>query len=272
MNFEAFNEKYKNLIYAPLDVEIPYVDVEKLIAWGIKNQEQVIYEPYVASIKRYRPDKQVYSKEEWLARNQNRFWQSYYIRADSKWLAGFDKEFPELKKFFKSLPMAALGSTGYIVQNPTNSDVDTSPIHTDEGAGLGMRLTIGDDVSGLYFHKFKPGITKQQAASRYMHFAENYVYDTIDDYAHFKIQDRNFIINEDFLEKERTYAHPPKRNAQLYLLTNEVATHAVELKKCPRVTFAFFGKSNYNERFYWEELDRMITVSREKFENHFIFA
>lgn len=272
MNFDEFNEKYKNLIYAPLDIEIPYVDLQKLLDWGINNQEQVIYEPYVASIKRYRPDKQIYSKEEWLNRNQNKFWQSYYVRAESKWLAGFEKEFPALKNFFKSLPMAALGSTGFIVQNPATSDVDTSPIHTDEVAGLGMRLTIGDDISGLYFHKFKKGITKQLAATRYMHYADNNIPDLLNDYAHFKIQDRNFIINEDFLEKERIYAQPPKQRAQLYLLTNDIAPHAVELKKGPRVTFAFFGKSNYSERFYWEELDRMITVSREKFENHFIFA
>lgn len=271
MNFDVFREKYKNLIYAPLDIEVPYVDVKKLIQWGIDHKEEVIYDPYVSSIKRYKPDLEIFSKEQWLTRNDDRFWQSYYVRSNSEWLAGFDKEFPQLYKFLKSLPMVALGSVGFIVQNAERSDVDTSPIHTDEGEGLGMRLTIGEDVSGLYFHKFKKGITKKEASGRYQQLAENYVYNRLHDYGHYKIVDRNFVINTDVIESERIYAVPPKQHAQLYLLTNDVAPHAVELKKCPRVTFAIFGKSNYHERFYWQDLDHILERSKEKYNKNFIY-
>jgi hypothetical protein len=269
MDFDSFVEKHKNLIYAPLDIEVPHIDVEKLIAWGIENKEKVIYEPYVYSRKKFTPGGHIYSKEEWLGRNDSKFWQTYYVRANGQWLADFDVQFPKLKKFFKTLPLTALGTCGYLYQNPNLADVDTSPVHTDEAEGLGMRLTIGQDISGLYFHKIKKGVDPKEAKGNYM--VSSGSYDPLNEYNHYKIVDRNFVINETYLESEKIFATPPKKFAQLFVMTNDIAPHAAIKKDCPRVTFAFFGKSNYKERFNWQELDQMLIKSKEKYQDNFIY-
>lgn len=270
MNFYDFKEKYNNLIYAPINLDIPKVDIDQIVKWGIDNQEKVIYEPYVESRKLFAPGQHIYSKDEWLNRNSNKFWQTYYIRAHSKWLANFDTEFPQLKKFFKSLPLVSLGACGYLYQNPSLSDVDASPAHTDEAEGLGIRLTIGEDTSGLYFHKLKPGVDPKEAKGKYVIYEGQY--DPLNDYGHLKIKDRQFVINEKYLDAEKVFVNHPRKTAQLFLLTNDLAPHAVVRKNCKRLTFAFFGKTKYEERFKWKELDELISHSKQHYSQNFIYA
>lgn len=223
-------------------------------------------------MKKYRPNDPVYSKEEWLSRNDDKFWTSYYPVLEDKWLANFDILFPELVDFFTKLPLTSLGTTGYLYQNPKPCDVESSVVHTDEAKGLGIRVIFSEDPSGLFFHKIKKDVDPIEAKRNFLIIKDNCEYSQLDEYGVYKIVDKNFVINEQYLEKERIFVKPPHKNKQAFILTNDLAAHAVAKRNSPSITFAWFGKRNHTERFNWDQLDTLISTAKEKYPESVIYA
>lgn len=272
MTYEEFCEKHKNLLYAPLKIELPKLDLEKFIDWSLTHRSDLVYRAYVYGREKYAPGQEILSESKWLERNQKNFWESYYPLLGNEWICNFDNLFPELIDLFNSLPLTTLGTTGYLYQNNNSLDLKSGPIHTDERSGYGIRITYSNDTHGLFFHRPKLGIDINEHAHDFMirKDREEYV-DPLDDYGMFKVVDGEYVINDDLLDPKRIYAQPPNKTAQAFLFSNDLAPHAVIKRSSPSITFACFGKRNHKERFVWSELDKLLTASFSSYQDNFIY-
>lgn len=269
MLYEEFASKYKNLIYAPLDIDLPSLDLNKFIDYSLRHRKELIYDPYCYAMTRYRPDEAKVDEITYLLSSQQSFWETYYPLLEGKWLANFDTEFPELIELFNKLPMPNFGTLGYLYQN-NNFHCDSGPIHFDQTQGIGIRITFSCDTHGLFFHKPKQPLNINQPENFMMRREVSDV-NTLDDYGDALIQNGSYVINEDVLHPERIYATQTNKTAQAFILTNELAPHAVLKRKNPSITFACFGKKDHKERFYWDRLDKILSSTYLKFPNSFIW-
>lgn len=269
MLYEEFASKYHNLIYAPLDIKLPNLDLNKLIDYSLKHRKELIYDPYCYAMTRYKPKVTKVDVDSYLASSQQSFWETYYPLLEGKWLANFDTEFPELIKLFNDLPMPNFGTLGYLYQN-NNFDCESGPIHFDQKKGLGIRITFSSDTHGLFFHKPIHPLDSDQPENLMIKRKVDEI-NILDDYGDALIKNGSYVINEEILHPKRIYATQTNTTAQAFILTNELAPHAVLKRKNPSITFAVFGKKDHKERFYWDQLDKILTTTQEKFPNSFIW-
>jgi len=269
MDYDDFNEKYKNLVYAPLELDLPDLDLDKFLAYSFAHRKELIYDPYLYSMNKFSPNEPIVGLNEYLESTGKSFWITFYPWLDGKWLADFDKKFPELVDMFNKLPMPTFGALGYLYQNNEFNLTDSGPVHFDEREGLGIRITFGEDTHGIFFHRPKESLNQLDLNNFMLKKTSNI--DTLDIYGEFEIKNGRYVVNENILDPTRIYAQPPNKTKQAFILTNQLAPHAVLKRKGHSITFASFGRKNHKERFYWDRLDKLLTTSMIKNPNSFIW-
>lgn len=272
MIYEEFCSKYRNLLYAPLKISLPELDIKKFIDWSLLHRKELVYQAYVYGRQKYAPGQEILSESKWLERNQKNFWESYYPLLGDKWICNFDTLYPELVDLFSRLPLTSLGTTGYLYQNTNGLGLRSGPVHTDERQGYGIRITYSEDTSGLFFHRPKLGIDlKEHVHNLMLPKDQSETIDPLDDYGMFKVKNGDYQINEQILHSERIYAVPPNRTAQAFIFSNDLAPHAVVKRSSPSITFACFGKRDHEQRFNWSQLDKLLEESMAEYQNNFIY-
>lgn len=159
MNHEEFKNKWKNLIFAPLNLPCPPIDVDKLTEWTNNNadHERKFYE----NIEGKPFTDEYWEERTWGARGA--LWESYFVHDPWQGDYGdFFDHFPDVKDWFKTLPLVEGKrlTFGFLKQRDTTvlqekNQYLSSTIHTDEVGSFGLRWFLNNQQNNLFFYPAK---------------------------------------------------------------------------------------------------------------------
>lgn len=146
-------ERFKDLLYVPLDMPVPEIDIEKLLEWSMNvDPNHPNQQGYITM-----PDGKVMLTPEQATKNQLGYypWQSIWMKRSTKfvpendgWMQDFLDTFPDLAKYMYSYPLKELSAVNLMWQKPNNAVM----IHSDPEHWFGMRLYVNNPSdSPLYF-------------------------------------------------------------------------------------------------------------------------
>ena len=231
-------EPYKNLIFVPLDLEIPTVDTNEFLKWF-----QEAHDKDYGTLANESDGIQLsgeYSKSLLPAQNNKNIypWNIVYLHRHLRKTDNYDtclERFPNIKEYIDNLPFDKNASISILRQHP---GVDVG-IHTDFDLWFGIRFyLINSSNARIFFRKAKNPTNYRLTA----------------------FDDNGKKINWDNLvEEEKIYAKYPASRCSFHLTCTH-AVHGVEAVpedvSCSRITFFFTGKLNPTK--YAELLERSL--------------
>ena len=216
---------YKNLIYVPLDLEIPRVDKEEFLNWFSEIYGKTKKSNYVDGVllnqessKGLGPSQNNKNMYPWksvsLCRNlntQTEHYQSCLLK------------FPDIKNYIENLPFNAVSTTNILNQEP---GTDVGP-HTDHDIWFGIRFyLINRSNARIFFQKARYPTSRR--ITQYNNEEKRIPWDQL-------------------IYDEKIYARYPMPECSFHL-TSTHAVHGVEAVPedidCSRITFQFSGKLN----------------------------
>jgi hypothetical protein len=216
---------YKNLIYVPLDLEIPKVDKEEFLNWFDETYAKVKESNYVDGVllnqessKRLGPSQNNKNIYPWENVSLFKHYKQHTLYYQSCLL-----KFPTIKNYIENLPFEALSTTNILKQEPgTNVGV-----HTDFDIWFGTRFyIINKSDARIFFQK-----AKYPTSIRITQYNN----------------DEKRIPWDQLIHDEKIYARYPTPECSFHL-TSTHAVHGVEAVpediNCSRITFQFSGKLN----------------------------
>jgi hypothetical protein len=234
---DAFND-YKDLIYVPLDLEVPQVDEGKFLSWfeTTHDADMLTGGNEVNGIQLTTE----YSKALDPAKNsKNEYpWNIVYLHragGPTRNLPIFYNLFPMMRKFIETLPFDKKGIISILRQHP---GIDVGP-HTDFDLWFGIRFyLINKSNAKIFFQKAKNPSTLRLS---------NWT------------NDGKKVSWDGLIDPEKIYATYPDPICSFHI-TSTHAVHGVEAVpediECSRITFFFTGK--LNEIKYKKLLDRSL--------------
>lgn len=236
-------ERYKNLIYLPLDLTTPTVDETEFLTW-FKQTHDKDYNSEGNESDGIKLSGE-YSKNLLPAQNsKNEYpWNIVYLHRHLKKTENYNtciEKFPSIKSYIDSLPFDSNASISILKQHP---GIDVG-IHTDYDLWFGIRFyLINSSNARIFFQKAKNPTTHRLTA--------------------FKPSGEKIPWNE-LVEDEKIYASYPTPTCSFHLSCTH-AVHGVESvpedQTCSRITFFFTGKLNPQK--YVDLLDRSIEKYKE---------
>lgn len=263
MEYQAFKAKYKDILACPLNIQIPEIDTNKLLAWAASNQDCEY------QIRKSYGYKGTYEEFQELHKSKLAFFDSYFLLSGSPgnpstWYKDFNKEFPELAMFVESLPIVGAKLFGFILQKPV-SDIKEfnphaiSPIHTDEDNSFGMRMYLNSSKNRMMFYGLREGDMARHTASLVST-------KSIDRYHAQDNEGNPLYDNGRPLPHPNFYPVPAptkfKESNTVFLMSNIMASHYVEHEHEPdKITFILSGRRSVDARYNWDKLDQLIQES-----------
>lgn len=262
MNYQEFHDKWKNLIFTPMDIPIPPCDTKKLQEFidlypgqshdekmQLKRHGKVLY-------KRNHDDLEMYN-----------FFRSFHVidtmPATPIICEVFAEMFPDVPEWLESLPLAP-GKRflfGWVSQLPPSLDSDskvTSTIHVDEAGSFGLRWFINNFDNNLYFYGTKPDITIPDIIASDPNEKTSYgaYHDTLN------TQYNNHDIPR---ANKYFYSEPIKISTQPhtgFMLGQHKAAHVIKPESHPhKCTFIVQPVGKLEDRWLWSDLNQIVEQS-----------
>lgn len=273
-----------SIVYLPLDINIPDIDVDKLIKWH--NSERTVYENWQSAVLFNNLDPEKYTIDIYKQLPPGSFWVHGFCineytykeftqaNRSSIWVNEFDQHFPELVEVFSSLPNSDhFRKVGFIYEDVgfTSRKQLPAPVHIDEKRGLATRIVLNADDDSLFFHKFTDEYIEsiQNGGKRSRTF--NVLSDNQNPNSYvYKDGERQLTDN---VHSEKHYAKYPHKNCA-FIMNSETAAHSVEAKYPngnPKVTFIVMNLEQWKGGYVPPcQYDELIQRSMNKYSDYAI--
>jgi hypothetical protein len=261
MTFDEFSSKYRDLIAAPLSFSPPSVDLDKLLAWAHSNTDneynQAVYYGYQGTRDEFES-----SRDSTVS-----LWDSYFLLSGkpgsaSTWYNDFDKEFPQIAEFVKSMPILGEPMFGFILQKPMSENSELNPhhicrIHTDERNSFGLRLYLNSSKNRMMFYGCKDGLDIEQLISNGGRNRD--LFHKCDADGNLEYQDGVPLASDSFFDKPEPTRF--KTRDTVFIFNNIKAAHYVHHENDDKVTFLIMGRRGVEVRYDWAKIDASIQES-----------
>ena len=250
-----FIEKWKNLLYIPLDVPVPEFNYDKLCNW------------VDTSTHRNEHDMHLTYETESETGAVHGTYRCMYAKDRDGWVGDFDIKFPEYMDFFKSLPLNYFSTMYLVRQTPEKAGPLTSwYIHVDETNQFGLRVFLNKSSKGPTFYKIK------EAALSDTYYDDNFYMKNSDGIA--IIKNGSYVPNPDVLYPDPYYTASPCDTGTVSIVNNISAAHTGEytLDGESRFFFVFHPAQDANiSMIDFDELDVMIGDALTKYPEYALY-
>lgn len=272
MDHFQFTEKYKNLIFTPLDIPPPPVDKDKFKQW---HEQRPLYE--VEFTNRFSPPDYIYTWEQHLEILKSckfTLFDSFHVQVQNNTIQWKDPEFfdqfPEVEEWFKCLPLPEPNKRfvfGWLSQTPSDllnqlNKPLFSPIHIDELNSFGLRWFLNNTQNNLYFYGTKPDIT----------MADFYDQERGDIQTYTQTHCPSGAVNQWGLPvpNENFLSTPIRINTRAdtgFMMGQIKAAHVIkhELDNRDKATFIVQPIGLKEHRWNWSKLDKIVQQSIKKY-------
>ena len=266
MTHDDFKNKWENLIFAPLDLPVPPIELNKLIDWCDSNP----------NFERQHAEKLLgkkYSDEEWEVRNWGggyTFWQSYFVKhVMTGWDQDFLTHFPEIQKWLDTLPIkeGKRFTFGFLRQYDTETlkekkQFPNSTMHVDENASFGLRWFLNNNQNNLYFHPFS--VDNKTAM-------DNYIDWPVTENGSVKITSQGLPYPNPKYFSSKTLRVNTRKNTA-FLLGQVKAAHSIQHEITnDKFTFIVQPIGNIEHRWDWQKVDEILVKSIAKYPEEVIW-
>jgi len=255
MNSKEFNERWKNLLYAPLDIPVPLIDYNKIYKWiETSNQEDDMFLEYV-------PD---HDDDPGVIHGTYR---CMFAKDENGWVCEFDKLFPEYIEFFKTLPLNYFNTMYLVQQTPERVGPMTSwVIHVDEINQFGLRVFLNKSEHGPTFYKIRkdcPDTPYYQDTDFYMKEGNRAI-----------LENGSYVPNTDVLHSSPYYTKSPHSQGAVSVLNNISAAHTGEYTLTGESRFFFVFHSGQDmgmSMLDFDKLDKLVEQSLVKYPEYTLY-
>lgn len=271
MNFQEFKQKYENLVFAPLELEPPPLDSDKLLAWTKENSDFELRE-FQEIDPTYTEEKHI----DMIKKCEFPLFTSFRVCTSKKgWNKDFVDNFPDIIDWSKSLPLPE--GKKFLFAWLYQHDAELlkklkrplcSSIHTDELSGFGLRFFLENNKNNLYFYG-----TKKTIADITDSATENIAYKV-----YHKNGDGNGVLEFDEngfpVPNEHFYNKPVKvktRKNTAFLLGQVKAAHFIMHEHSPKFTFSVQPEGKLEHRYDYARIDKEIQAALQTRSEEFIW-
>lgn len=222
-----------NILYTPLDVEeVPPFDVERLLAWTSSNVNQII------------PNRKDFSRK---VSPSVYPWNIVLARHGYKWLHNFEKEFPQLAKYFCRVFGVGEQYIRAVTLLPKKDNFEGVGFWHADPDECGLRIYLQNDDHDKDFLLIKPTIKKYNSREE----LSSIPLDGIDD--------------ERFSNDIQVAC--PLKPRQAFFLNNVRAIHAAKISNTTRTRIAALVNIDCSFRDLPQPIKMLIQQSYEKYKD-----
>ena len=267
MNHTEFVNKWKNLIFSPLNIPCPPIDTDILTEWTNNNadHERKFYECIEG--KPFTDD----SWEEITWGDRTALWESYFVHDPWQGDYGdFFDHFPDVKEWFKTLPLVEGKrlTFGFLKQRnkailQEKNQYLSSSVHIDEVGSFGLRWFLNNQQNNLFFYPAKTEISSNELGASLQ---------LMDKYGSMKFtKDNAPLPNENLLYPD--YVQINTRKDTAFILGQVKAGHWIRHESSPVDKYTCIVKpiGTMEHRWDWAKMDAILTESIKTYPDEVIY-
>lgn len=271
-----FLSKWGKLIFCPLDLSVPEISISTFLEWA-EGAKETDYNLFKYTTSRASLDKKIMTEEEFAQDRKYGFWSARYAlsyqtvansnNTESEWANNFDKLFPDLVKFYHSLPIKKIKTIGFLIQNKSSNSPPFAPFHIDGPEMFGFRIFLNSKSKGFTMRKI------QRSKINFDLGLVNLGQDRFFHHDPKKASINN--LNYNIVEKKEFYPQFPNKNCAC-VLTNFSACHSAYTdagigEETKITTLVMSDHKNSLDSYDYEKFDKLLERSVDKYKDFVIW-